>query len=197
MILLCIAMPEEMTYIKDKKSFSTKLILTGIGKVNAAMHLAESLARNHVDHIINLGFAGATKEYRVGDLVMVEHAQYHDFDLSVFGYKKGQVPGYPVIFPSNHDLMEGVLNKFPNIKRGHLYTGDYFMTEDLNQPMIFDMEGAALYHVAHRDHIPILSIKVISDIVGRGDASEYHAFDQDQGAKQLFDVYKRLILEEE
>ena len=197
MILVCVAMHDEIKYIKLHRSFSSKLILTSIGKVNAAMHLSESLARNHVKKIINLGFAGATKDYQVGDLVLIDHAMYHDFDLSLFGYQKGQVPGYPPVFHSDDTLTQMVLDKFPSIKRGDLFTGDFFMSKDLDRPMIFDMEGAALYQVAHRDHTPIVSIKVISDIVGTGDATNYHKFDVDHGAKVLEEVYRKLIMEEE
>ena len=44
-------MEDEMAYIVKQKSFNTKLILTGIGKVNASSHLAESIARNHVERL--------------------------------------------------------------------------------------------------------------------------------------------------
>lgn len=195
MILVCIAMEDEMTYILKHKSFKSKLILTGIGKVNAAAHLAESIARNHVEKIINLGFAGASKGYQVGDLVLIERAKYHDFDLSMFGYDHGQVPGCPAYFQSDTELIEDVLKAFPNIKRGYLYTGDYFMTHHLDQQVIVDMEGAALYQVAHAQNIPIVSIKVISDIIGQGDTSAYDKFDAELGAKKLEEVFLKLIKE--
>lgn len=196
MILLCIAMEDEMAYIVKHRSFNTKLILTGIGKVNASSHLAESIARNHVEKIINLGFAGASKGYEVGDLILIERARYHDFDLSMFGYEKGQVPGCPPFFTSDDELIEEVLKVYPHIKRGDLYTGDYFMTHDLDKKVIVDMEGAALYQVANAQNIPIVSIKVISDIIGQGDTQAYNTFDADKGAKLLEEVYLKLLMEE-
>lgn len=195
MILVCIAMKDEMTYIVKHKSFKSKLILTGIGKVNASAHLAESIARNHVEKIINLGFAGASKGYEVNDLVLIETARYHDFDLSMFGYEKGQVPGFAPFFHSDNDLVEEVLMHYPHIKRGHLYTGDYFMTHDFDNKVIVDMEGAALYQVAFSHNIPIVSVKVISDIIGHGDTKAYDKFDTDKGAKLLEEVYLKLISE--
>ncbi|MBN2267923.1 MAG: 5'-methylthioadenosine/S-adenosylhomocysteine nucleosidase [Acholeplasmataceae bacterium] len=195
MILCCIAMEDEMKYIVNHRSFNTKLILTGIGKVNAASHLAESIARNHVEKIINLGFAGASNGYEVGDLVLVERASYHDFDLTMFGYEKGQVPGCPSYFQSDHELVEDVLKKYPHIKRGELFTGDYFMTHDLDHKVIVDMEGAALYQVAHAFNVPIISIKVISDIIGHGNTEAYDTFNAEHGAKLLEEVYSKLILE--
>lgn len=195
MILLCIAMESEMKYIVKHKSFKSKLILTGIGKVNAGAHLAESIARNHVEKIINLGFAGASTGYQVGDLVLIENARYHDFDLSMFGYEKGQVPGCPAVFQTDHQLIEDVLKHYPNIQRGNLFTGDYFMTHNLEHRAVVDMEGAALYQVAEAFNIPIVSVKVISDIIGQGDTQAYDIFDADQGAKKLEEVYLKLMME--
>jgi nucleoside phosphorylase len=58
------------------------------------------------------------------------------------------------------------------------------------------MEGAALYQVAHAQNIPIVSIKVISDIIGQGDTQAYNTFDADKGAKLLEEVYLKLLMEE-
>lgn len=193
MILVCVAMKSELEEIKKHRFFSSKYILTGIGKVNASMHLAESIARNHIKKIYNLGFAGGTNKYNVGDVVLIENASYHDFDLSMFGYKVGQVPGFPEKFSSDKNLVEKVKALYPNIKTGDLYTGDYFTTKDANGYKIYDMEGAALYHVAYKENIPIVSIKVISDIVGSNDVDEFLEFDQNKGAKLLEDIYLKLM----
>jgi adenosylhomocysteine nucleosidase len=36
--------------------------------------------------------------FEVGDVVVVKEVSYHDFNLTMFGYEKGQVPGLPSIF---------------------------------------------------------------------------------------------------
>ncbi|HBG32900.1 MAG TPA: 5'-methylthioadenosine/S-adenosylhomocysteine nucleosidase [Acholeplasmataceae bacterium] len=196
MILVVAAMKEEIKEIIQNELPTVKVILSGIGKVNAAQSLAEAIAKYHVDAIYNLGFAGATYPYQVGDVVMIEEAAYHDFDLTLFGYAKGQVPGYPASFFSDDKLKELVRLKFPNIKSGKLFTGDYFMTEVKKESYLADMEGTALYQVAHKKQLPIISIKIISDVIGMDDHyQEYKKFESSVGAIVLKNIFLKLFLE--
>jgi len=193
MILVVMAMKEEAKKILENQSSNKKVLLTGIGKVNAASKLSAFLATNRVDAIYNLGFAGASKPYEVGDIVLIENAIYHDFDLTLFGYKKGQVPGLPEIFESSISLMDKTKLTLDSIKTGRLFTGDYFMTEEKEESFIVDMEGAALYHVAYQFNIPILSIKVISDVMGMDDHFDsYKKFEREFGAQTLLKIYQSL-----
>ena len=54
---------------------------------------------------------------------------------------------------------------------------------------------AALYQVANAQNIPIVSIKVISDIIGQ-EIHKHNTFDADKGAKLLEEVYLKLLMEE-
>jgi len=196
MILFVAAMKEEVKLFYSHKSDEVKVLLTGIGKVNAAMFLTDFLAKNHVDAIYNLGFAGATEPYEVGDLVLIKDVAYHEFDLSIFGYEKGQVPGFPAHFSSDEKLIKHVLTHYPLIKTGNLLTGDYFMTAKQERPCILDMEGAALYQVAHQYKTPIVSIKVVSDVMGMTDHYQsYKKFEAQIGAELLNSVFEKLIKE--
>ena len=193
MILVVLAMKEEAKEILENQTPNKFVLLTGIGKVNAASKLSAFLATNKVDAIYNLGFAGASKPYQVGDIVLIEQASYHDFDLTLFGYKKGQVPGLPEVFLSSKELMDETKHKYKPIKTGRLLTGDYFMTDEKEESFIVDMEGAALYHVAYQKNIPILSIKVISDVMGMDDHFDsYKKFESEIGAETLLDIYKSI-----
>lgn len=49
MILVVAAMQEEIKLIKQHIMKDIKILLTGVGKVNAAMVLADFLAKNEVD----------------------------------------------------------------------------------------------------------------------------------------------------
>ncbi|MBU1140893.1 MAG: 5'-methylthioadenosine/S-adenosylhomocysteine nucleosidase [Firmicutes bacterium] len=196
MILVVAAMQEEIKLIKQHIMKDIKILLTGVGKVNAAMVLADFLAKNEVDAIYNLGFAGATQPFDVGDLVMVTEASYHDFDLSIFGFNKGQVPGFPTNFTSDMNLIKKIDQLLPNIKTGHLYTGDYFMTENLDDACLLDMEGTALYQVAYHNHIPIISIKVVSDVMGMDQHYQsYKKFESNLGANLLDELFQQVFKE--
>ncbi len=192
MILVVIAMQEEAELILKHPLSNIKVILTGVGKVNAASKLTEAILTHKVDKILNLGFAGASGDFNVGDIVYVKRAMYHDFDLTLFGYQKGQVPGYPSYFIT--DEAWGFHKDPVSYKSSDLYTGDYFATEHYNQNCLYDMEGTALFQVAHRFNIPILSIKVVSDLIGSASHFEsYRRFEASEGAKRLFDVYQHIL----
>lgn len=191
MILVVIAMQEEADVILHHPLPDVKVVLTGVGKVNAASKLTEAILTYKVDKILNVGFAGASGNFNVGDVVYVKRAMYHDFDLTLFGYQKGQVPGYPSFFTT--DERWGNIDHYA-FKSADLYTGDYFKTDQQDTSCLYDMEGTALFQVAHRFNIPILSIKVVSDLIGSAAHFEsYRRFEASEGAKCLFDVYQKIL----
>lgn len=194
MILFVAAMASEVRLILNHLTPDNELLVTGVGKVNAASKLSTYLATHHVDSIVNLGFAGATEPYAVGDVVMINRATYHDFDLSMFGYQKGQVPGMPVQFQSDPMLLKQLQASIQHVKIGDLLTGDVFMTEKRTGQYLVDMEGAALFHVAYMHQIPMVSIKVVSDIMGSDAHLEhYQSFEMDAGALALLHVYQSIL----
>ncbi|MCD4827230.1 MAG: 5'-methylthioadenosine/S-adenosylhomocysteine nucleosidase [Acholeplasmataceae bacterium] len=194
MILIVSAMQEEVIEIKKINSDKFNCLVTGIGKVNAALKLSEYLSKHKVDYIINLGFAGGNIAYDVNDVVLINQAAYHDFDLTLFGYKKGQVPGFPEVFGSNTDMVNAIKEKLDYVKDGFLFTGDYFMTEPIEKPSVFDMEGTSLFQVAHYYNIPMVSLKLISDVIGMKDHfKSYKVFEQTTGSHVLAKICKDLL----
>ena len=193
MILICAAMKEEVKEILKHPHKDVDVLLTGIGKVNAAAQLAKYLSKHQVKAIYNLGFAGASSHFNVSDVIVIEKALYHDFDLTLFGYQKGQVPGFEPSFVSDPSLFTNITS-WKNIKSSTLYTGDYFMTETKEIPFVVDMEGAALYQTAKIFNIPIISVKVVSDVLGMDKHYEnYKAFEKEEGSKKLLNIYQKLI----
>lgn len=193
MILVIAAMESEMKDIILHPHPNIKIVRTGVGKVNASYVLSRELSLHSYELIINLGLAGATNPFCPGDFVLIKDATYHDFDLTMFGYKKGEVPGFPSPFLSDFKWMKKIEHTIQNLKIGSLYTGDRFMTEGITDHMVFDMEGAALYQVAYAYHVPMISIKVISDIVGSTEhLTNYTHFEANQGSQKLFEIYQQL-----
>lgn len=105
----------QIYYFFEQQCF---LVVTGIGLVNAAIscqkvidlfYLKQKIVINpdytHVHNpqkslnLINLGFAGGIgPAIKIGDVFMIDQAAYHDFDLTIFGHNKGQVPDSSPIF---------------------------------------------------------------------------------------------------
>ncbi len=139
------------------------LIVSGIGKANAASALTYALTLYpKAELIINVGIVGGFKVNRF-ETYLVEQASYHDVDVSIFNYEKGQIPHFPTWYQSDPGIMKK-LSFLPSMK---LYTGDIFSTKVFtDSPYIVDMEGSAFYQVAHRFKYPIISIKIVSDLVG-------------------------------
>lgn len=171
------------------KKNDTLVAITGIGKVNASFVLASLLkSGKDVKEIVNLGFAGAYGDYNIGDFVIVDEAIYHDFDLTMFNYKMGQVPNIKEDLITNNKY----LTLFYDLKRTKLYTGDHFLKDKISDNFLVDMEGTALYQVAYLTNTPIFSIKVVSDIIGSKDhLKEYEEFEQ-VGAKSLLKLFNMI-----
>jgi adenosylhomocysteine nucleosidase len=193
MRLIVAAMHEEVqTWIKDKKMLTqiddkTLILITGIGKVNAASRLTQVLEQYDVDLIINIGVCGATKPYQLNHIYIVSKAYYHDAHAEAFGYDSYQIPGMPKYYVSDESTLKSYDIVF--LESGILYTGDEFVTEEKGFEGLIDMEGAALYQVAYIYQRPIISFKCVSDVIGQ---TSYHSFDLKNASEQLENLLKKL-----
>jgi adenosylhomocysteine nucleosidase len=161
---------------------------TGIGKVNASSKLTKFLEHHNVDYIINIGLAGSVCDHEVMDIVLIDHAYFHDVDATLFGYPKYQVPGMPLSYPSDGLLLE-TCKKMSYKSVETLYTGDQFITEKMPFEGVVDMEGAALYQVAYVYKKPMISIKIISDVIGK---KSYQSFEMNQGSQRIAKIVHQL-----
>ena len=192
-VVYVFAMQDERKYVTNSEQVCVQdgndyYLKTGIGKVNAASALTKFLEHHDVDAIINIGFAGSVTHHQVMDMIAIEEAYFHDVDATLFGYPKYQVPGMPISYKSDLEL----LNKFKQL--GHvnlsiLYTGDQFITEQMPFEGVVDMEGAALYQVAYLYHKPMISIKLISDVIGQ---HSYQTFDLEKGSQAIAHMVLKL-----
>lgn len=194
------AMSDELALLIDNLENKTKLLLktetylgtlynqklivsiTGVGKVNAASGLAEILSLYKFQEIINIGLAGASNHFTIGEMVEVDSAIQYDFDISYFGYQKGEIPKYPN--PFKQDQLK------TDLKRALLVTQDRFETNELpiDKPYLVDMEGAALFQVAHRFNTNIVSFKYVSDIIGSKDQTkDYKKSEKIDGKKVIYE----------
>ena len=174
---------EEVVY--DDNVYYVK---TGIGKVNAASSLTKFLENHDIDQIINIGLAGSVSNHDVLDVVIIKQAYFHDVDATLFGYPRYQVPGMPLTYESDPQLLE-TCKKISFQSIDTLYTGDQFITEKMPFEGVVDMEGAALYQVAYLYHKPIVSIKVVSDVIGK---KSYQSFEMNQGSERIANIVKQL-----
>ena len=168
------------------------VVMSGEGKVNAALCAQVLIDQFGVGAVINTGVAGALDAgLSVGDIVVATDCVEHDMDCTTLGYAPGQVPNMDVlVFPVDERLAmsavraaeeEGLAAK---LHRGRVATGDVFVASaerkgaivDAFGAMCVEMEGAAIAHACYLNHIPCLVIRVISDSSDGGAVEDYPAF---------------------
>lgn len=186
------------------------VVMSGIGKVNAAMCTQLLIDEFKVEAVINTGAAGALADgITVGDLVVSEDALEHDMDCSPLGDPKGTIPRMKEsIFRADKKLIDAALkaaNKVIDGKAitGRVVSGDQFIasTEARNElKSLFngscaEMEGAAIAHVCYVNEIPFVVIRNISDSAdGSADVSfeEFCKTAADNSGKIVIEMMKNL-----
>jgi adenosylhomocysteine nucleosidase len=154
--LLVLAVKEEAQYLDTP----LPVLLTGMGKVNAATALASTLAHGpRPSAVINLGTAGALRPGLTGTHLIGTVIQ-HDLDSDTLRTLTGETYGSPLAVgdPSGPTLA----------------TGDSFIHNEADRarlavraPLV-DMEGYALAAAARRAGIPVRIVKHVSDDASEG-----------------------------
>ncbi|MFB7708785.1 nucleosidase [Streptomyces sp. NPDC056105] len=156
--LLVLAVKEEAQFLDT----DLPVLLTGMGKVNAATALATVLARGpRPSGIVNLGTAGALRPGWTGTHVIGSVIQ-HDLDNAVLASLTGEIYGAPIDLPDHGGPV--------------LATGDSFISDEAararlaaHAPLV-DMEGYALASAAQQAGVPLRIVKHVSDEAGDGAA---------------------------
>jgi futalosine hydrolase len=163
----------------------------GIGKVNAAIGTMSLIADVKPDAVINIGIAGcyAAIGLEKGDIALADKEIYADEGISYGKRFTGMREiGIPVLkqgkkswfneFPSDRALLsvmrKGLKRACSNVLTGNFLTvssvsGSKEQAEALRRRfhgICENMEGAAVYHVAHRFRVPCIAVRGISNIAG-------------------------------
>jgi adenosylhomocysteine nucleosidase len=164
-----------------------KPLMTGIGPVEAAIHLSVALSALEAsdklpDLIVSLGSAGS-RSLEQTELYQAASVSYRDMDASALGFAKGQTPfleqpieiALPISLPF---LPSARLSTGANIVSGSAY--------DLIDADMVDMESYALYRCCQGFNLPFIGIRGISDgkaeLSKVSDWTEYlHVIDQKLG----------------
>lgn len=144
---------------------------SGIGKVAAGMATALLIDRFQPDLVVNTGSAGAlAPDLEIGDTVIGTRVAYHDVDTTVFGYAKGQLPGQPLYFESDPEIVKD-FEKLAAVKEGLIVAGDQFVQDkqrvqilaDFPDALAVEMESPAVAQVATQLGVPFVVFRAISD----------------------------------
>jgi adenosylhomocysteine nucleosidase len=163
------------------------LIKSGIGKVNAALK-ADFVIRNGANIVITTGLAGGIDCcLEQGSVVLADKVCYHDVWCGSPNLK-GQIQDLPLYYELE-DNLKGVFHSLAinkGFKFGLTVTGDQFLTDvnrlnqiktDFPEALAVDMESAAIAQTCYLNNIPYISLRIISDVVGKeGQVDEYNNF---------------------
>ncbi|MGN0846299.1 MAG: 5'-methylthioadenosine/S-adenosylhomocysteine nucleosidase [Kiritimatiellia bacterium] len=155
----------------------TAVVISGIGKTNAAAAAQLALSLFNPEVLLNVGVAGALHApMRVAEVYRVRAAVQYDFDLAqINGTKVGTLNEY-----KDRELpLDLAGNVWPEAL---LATGDRFNDSEVDHRFLVDdvkadlrdMEGAALAHVACRAGVKFRSIKSVSDVAGSGSTTDQY-----------------------
>lgn len=155
------------------------VVMSGIGKVNAACCTQILVDVFQPDAIINTGVAGSLNaQIDIADIVLSTDAIQHDVDVTNWDYRHGQIPRMETsTFVANEHLREcakKVCNEVnPEIKtfEGRVVSGDQFICSKEKKNWLreyfgaecTEMEGASIAHACYLNEVPFLIIRAISD----------------------------------
>ena len=154
----------------------------GVGKVNAAMSTQLIISRYQPDVVLNVGVAGCFDNVPIGTLGLATGFVQHDSDTTALGDPVGLVSTVNMVtFPTSwQEKSRLAMDKLGlPYRTGLVATGDWFATDtprsqwiyDTFHPLLCEMEGGAVAQVCHRNGVPFIALKSVSDCV-----LEHHDF---------------------
>ena len=160
---------------------SVVLVLTGVGKVAAALAAQFVCDAFHPRCAITFGLAGATaSDAQRGQLIVASGALQRDMDARPLTDAKGMIPSLGMdVFPADpawsaklRRATESVVSNAERVSSGVVLTGDQIVTSreirdsllrDFPQGACFDMETAAIAQVALQNGVPWAALRMTSD----------------------------------
>ena len=183
------------------------LVVSGIGKVNAAVTTQILIDNFAPDAIVNVGVAGSlTRDLVFGDVVIATDLVEHDFDITAFGVPLGQIARMDTFsFAADaklNELLHSVSLLNHQVVLGRIVSGDQFIDDEQKalflrnelKALACEMEGAAIAHVCYLNKVPFAVVRSLSDMAGQ-DGQGIHSFNElkEMAAERAALVVKNLM----
>lgn len=152
------------------------LVLSGVGKVDAACATQYLIDKYYADRIINVGVCGATVEaFNKCKSMSIDRVINGDFNIA-------PVDGENTIQP--FIVNQGLDHKYSYTHP--LYTQDHFET-NTGREGYFDMEGFAVASVCTRNGVEFELVKSVTDVIGSGIQSQQYDCNMETACKWCAD----------
>lgn len=158
--MLVVALEEEAAHLHVSE---LPVLVTGVGKVNAAVAVSLTLAEATPSAVVNLGTAGALRD-GVHGIHVISTALQHDLDDDALFGLTGLRFGEPIRLAGDGPV---------------LATGDVFVSDPATRARLaaradlVDMEGYAVARAASAARVPVTLVKSVSDSAGSAAARSW------------------------
>src|SRR4029077_11990156 len=157
------------------------LVITGVGKVSAALAAQFTCDRFDPDSLLVVGLAGAVAgDRRRGELIVASGAVQHDMDARPSTDARGVIPSLgkavfaadPTLSERLRTASESVVGNRGIVRSGVVLTGDQIVSSravrdslaaDFPSGAGLDMETAAIAQVADQNEVPWAALRITSD----------------------------------
>lgn len=172
-LLVVVAVRQEAAHLHG-----VDVVLTGIGKVSAAVAVSRAIAERRPSRVLNVGTAGALHDgwegvHRIGRVVE------HDVDHAALGRLVGEDLTGEIVLDGDAEAV--------------LATGDAFVADGARRAELarrahlVDMEGFAVARACVAAGVPVDLVKVVSDSASEGAAEDWLA-QADRTARLIAEV---------
>jgi futalosine hydrolase len=185
-LLICVATDLEGSLLRERMSPASgaRVIVTGVGPVNAAHAATVAILTNKPSAIVVCGIGGAypSSGLRLGDVVSAAVEIYGDLGAqSPSGFLDMKALGFPVVSVPTALFNELPMQVFPTKTRVRFVTvstctGTTTAAQEIESRThggVENMEGAAIAHVAHIHGISVGEIRGVSNIVTNRDTKSW------------------------
>lgn len=173
-------------------------VVSGIGKVNAALCTADLIETFNPDFILNIGISGGLSDkLHIGEYIIGSDIVYHDVWC-------GEPNAYGQIqeFPAQYHSAPELYGKLSEYLHGLICCGEKFITQanelaaissHFPAALAVDMESAAIAQTCYIYNIPLLCLRQISDIPGHPFSEQQYAEFWKNAAQQTVDLLPNLL----
>ena len=197
-LLICTATPFESEILRQRLQGAEgiRIVVTGVGSVNAAHAVTLAIATSKPNAIVVCGVGGAyaASGLQVGDVASANVEIYGDLGAnSPSGFLDMKALGFPVVAEPTPLFNEIPMQLFPAERRVRFVTvstctGATATADAIHNRTggaIENMEGAAVAHVAHLHRVPVGEIRGVSNMVVDRDTSKWQLKDAAAAAQEV------------
>ncbi len=184
-LLICAATEFECSLLRQHidDRLDVRIIVTGVGPVNAAHATTLAIVTSKPSAIIVCGVGGAypSSRLQVGDVVCADTEVYGDLGAqSPGGFLDMKALGFPVVAAPTAFFNELPMQVFPTTRARFVTVSTCTGTESTANDIaartggaVENMEGAAIAHVALMHEVPVGEIRGISNLVTNRDSKSW------------------------